>query len=93
MNQHAAALAYGIGEKKGETDSGEEKQILVFDLGGGTFDVTVLKINDGIEQNLEILSAKGEKFLGGEDFKNKLVEYFLDRFYKNMKILIKYKKR
>ena len=79
----AAALAYGIGEKKSETD-GEEKKILVFDLGGGTFDVTILKINDGKEQNFEILSTKGDKFLGGEDFDNKLVEYFLDKFCKNM---------
>jgi L1 cell adhesion molecule like protein len=80
----AAALAYGIGEKKNETDSGEEKKILVFDLGGGTFDVTILKINDGKEQNFEILSTKGDKFLGGEDFDNKLVDYFLDKFCKNM---------
>ncbi len=81
----AAALAYGIGEKKNETDSGEEKKILVFDLGGGTFDVTILKINYGKEQNFEILSTKGDKFLGGEDFDNKLVEHFLEKFCKNMK--------
>jgi len=81
----AAALAYGIGEKKSETQSGEEKKILVFDLGGGTFDVTILKINDGEEQNFEILSTKGDKFLGGEDFDNKLVDFFLDKFCKNMK--------
>ena len=81
----AAALAYGIGEKKDETDTGEEKKILVFDLGGGTFDVTILKINEGKEQNFEILSTKGDKFLGGEDFDNKLVEYFVDKFCKNMK--------
>jgi len=81
----AAALAYGIGEKKNETKSDEEKKILVFDLGGGTFDVTILRINVGKEQNFEILSTNGNKFLGGEDFDNILVDYFLEKFCKNMK--------
>ena len=75
----AAALAYGLGDSNNETKKGEGK-ILVFDLGGGTFDVTILKINDSGEQNFDILSTKGDKFLGGEDFDNKLVEYVLDQF-------------
>ena len=79
----AAALAYGLGQS--ETDNNEEKNILVFDLGGGTFDVTILKINKGKEQIFEILSTKGDKFLGGEDFDNKLVDYFLDKFCQKMK--------
>ena len=76
----AAALAYGLGEKSEKNENEKEKKILVFDLGGGTFDVTILKINKGGEQNFEIMSTKGDKFLGGEDFDNKLVEYFLDHF-------------
>ena len=74
----AAALAYGLQEK----DNGGK--ILVFDLGGGTFDVTILEIaknkNDKEEQIFEVLSTSGDKFLGGEDFDNKLVEYVLDKF-------------
>ena len=75
----AAALAYGL------QDQGKELKgkTLVFDLGGGTFDVTILNINKNIqnsEQSFEILSTNGDKFLGGEDFDNKLVEYILDKF-------------
>ena len=76
----AAALAYGLGK----TDNERGKKILVFDLGGGTFDVTILNISKSQEKNFEILSTKGNKFLGGEDFDNKLVEQFLDNFCKNM---------
>ena len=72
----AAALAYGLGENNDQDD----KNILVFDLGGGTFDVTILRINRSEETNFEILSTNGDKFLGGEDFDNKLVEYVLDDF-------------
>ena len=75
----AAALAYGLQEKNDENN----RKILVFDLGGGTFDVTILNINkdkNNIEQSFEILSTNGDQFLGGEDFDNKLVEYFLDKF-------------
>ena len=78
----AAALAYGLGQS--ETENKEEKNILVFDLGGGTFDVTILKINKGNEQIFDILSTKGDKFLGGEDFDNKLVDYVLDKFCQKM---------
>ena len=75
----AAALAYGL-QDKGKELSGKT---LVFDLGGGTFDVTILNINknkQNSEQFFEILSTNGDKFLGGEDFDNKLVEYTLDKF-------------
>ena len=75
----AAALAYGLGENSDKIDN---KNILVFDLGGGTFDVTILRINKSENTNFEILSTNGDKFLGGEDFDNKLVEYVLDNFCK-----------
>ena len=80
----AAALAYGLGKTDNEAGKNKEKKILVFDLGGGTFDVTILNISKSEEQNFEILSTKGDKFLGGEDFDNKLVEHFLDNFCKKM---------
>ena len=80
----AAALAYGL-EKNENSNPGKEKKILVFDLGGGTFDVTILKIIKGGEQQFEIMSTKGDKFLGGEDFDNRLVEDVLDKFCKKMK--------
>jgi len=69
----AAALAYGL-EKK---DSG--KVIAVYDLGGGTFDVSILEIGDGV---FEVLSTNGDTFLGGEDFDNRLVDYICDEFQK-----------
>lgn len=62
----AAALAYGL-DKKGE------KNILVFDLGGGTFDVTLLTIDNGV---FEVLATNGDTHLGGEDFDQRLIEYF-----------------
>ena len=80
----AAALAYGLGKTDNKKGKNNNKKILVFDLGGGTFDVTILSINQTGEQNFEILSTKGNKFLGGEDFDNKLVEHFLNNFCKNM---------
>jgi len=69
----AAALAYGL-EKK---DTG--KVIAVYDLGGGTFDVSILEIGDGV---FEVLSTNGDTFLGGEDFDNRLVDYICDEFQK-----------
>ena len=78
----AAALAYGL-QNKENTSNGK---ILVFDLGGGTFDVTILKINKSKEENFEVISTKGNKFLGGEDFDNKLVDFFLDKFCKKFQI-------
>ena len=67
----AAALAYGL-----DKDT-TEQTILVFDLGGGTFDVSVLEIGDGV---FEVKSTNGDTFLGGEDFDSKLVEWLADKF-------------
>jgi molecular chaperone DnaK len=68
----AAALAYGLDKKGSGT-------IAVYDLGGGTFDVSVLEIGDGV---FEVKSTNGDTFLGGEDFDMRLVEYFADEFRK-----------
>jgi hypothetical protein len=68
----AAALAYGL-EKK------ESKTIAVYDLGGGTFDVTILEIDDGL---FEVKSTNGDTFLGGEDFDMRIVTYLADEFKK-----------
>lgn len=68
----AAALAYGIDKKSDE-------KIVVFDLGGGTFDVSVLELGDGV---LEVKATNGDTHLGGEDFDNKIVDYILDNFQK-----------
>jgi molecular chaperone DnaK len=66
----AAALAYGLDKNDGKT-------IAVYDLGGGTFDVSVLEIGDGV---FEVKSTNGDTFLGGEDFDAKIVEYLADKF-------------
>ena len=66
----AAALAYGLDKQDGKT-------IAVYDLGGGTFDVSILEIGDGV---LEVKSTNGDTFLGGEDFDTKLVEWLADKF-------------
>ena len=66
----AAALAYGLDTKK-------EEKIVVFDLGGGTFDVSVLELGDGV---FEVRSTHGDTHLGGEDFDNRIVNHFLDVF-------------
>jgi molecular chaperone DnaK len=68
----AAALAYGLDKKHAGT-------IAVYDLGGGTFDVSILEIGDGV---FEVKSTNGDTFLGGEDFDNRLVEYFAAEFKK-----------
>ena len=68
----AAALAYGLDKQDGHT-------IAVYDLGGGTFDVSVLEIGDGV---FEVKSTNGDTFLGGEDFDMRLVEHFADEFKK-----------
>ena len=68
----AAALAYGLESKKDE-------QIAVFDLGGGTFDVSILELGDGV---FEVKSTNGDTHLGGEDFDNLIVNYLLDEFKK-----------
>ncbi len=68
----AAALAYGLDKK-------ESKTIAVYDLGGGTFDVTILEIDDGL---FEVKSTNGDTFLGGEDFDMRIVNYLADQFKK-----------
>merc|ERR1711879_850586 len=67
-------IAYGL-EKKNQ--SSEEKNILIFDLGGGTFDVSILTIEDGI---FEVKSTAGDTHLGGEDFDNRMVNHFVQEF-------------
>ncbi len=66
----AASLAYGLDRKSNET-------ILVFDLGGGTFDVSVLEVGDGV---FEVLATSGDTHLGGDDFDKKIVDYLADQF-------------
>jgi len=66
----AAALAYGLESKK-------EEKIAVFDLGGGTFDISILELGDGV---FEVKSTNGDTHLGGEDFDNRIVNHFLDVF-------------
>ena len=75
----AAALAYGLENKKDE-------QIAVFDLGGGTFDVSILELGDGV---FEVKSTNGDTHLGGEDFDNIIVNYLLDEFKKESGIDIR----
>lgn len=66
----AAALAYGFGKQKSE-------KVAVYDLGGGTFDITILEINDGV---FEVLSTSGNTFLGGEDFDQRIINWLVDCF-------------
>jgi molecular chaperone DnaK len=68
----AASLAYGLDKKSNET-------ILVFDLGGGTFDVSILEVGDGV---FEVLSTSGDTHLGGDDFDKKIVDYLAEEFRK-----------
>jgi len=75
----AAALAYGLDSKK-------EEKIAVFDLGGGTFDVSILELGDGV---FEVKSTNGDTHLGGEDFDNRIVNHFLDEFKKESGIDLK----
>ncbi len=72
INEPAAALAYGL-------EGGKDEKIAVFDLGGGTFDVSILELGDGV---FEVRSTNGDTHLGGEDFDNKIVNHFLDVFKK-----------
>jgi len=69
----AAALAYGL-------DNEKEQKIMVYDLGGGTFDVSIIEIGDGV---IEVLSTAGNNRLGGDDFDDKITEYMLAEFKKN----------
>ncbi|KAF7320908.1 hypothetical protein HMN09_00177500 [Mycena chlorophos] len=69
----AAAIAYGLNKKGGES------QIIVYDLGGGTFDVSLLSIDDGV---FEVLATAGDTHLGGEDFDNRVMEYLIKQYKK-----------
>ncbi|RNA17413.1 78 kDa glucose-regulated [Brachionus plicatilis] len=73
MTPTAAAIAYGLDKKEGE------KNILVFDLGGGTFDVSLLTIDNGV---FEVVATNGDTHLGGEDFDNRVMEHFIKLFKK-----------
>eukprot|EP01134_Creolimax_fragrantissima_P005615 CFRG5615T1 len=75
----AAAIAYGLDKK---ADKMGEKNILIFDLGGGTFDVSVLNIDEGV---FEVKSTAGDTHLGGEDFDNRLVDHFVKEFLRKHK--------
>ena len=68
----AAALAYGL-------DNEKEQKIMVYDLGGGTFDVSIIEIGDGV---IEVLATAGDNHLGGDDFDNKVTQWMLDEFKK-----------
>ena len=69
----AASLAYGLDKKKDE-------KIAVFDLGGGTFDVSILEVGDGV---FEVKSTNGDTFLGGDDFDQRIIDYLADEFKKD----------
>ncbi len=75
----SAALAYGLDKK-------ESENIAVYDLGGGTFDVTILETGDGV---VEVLSTGGDAFLGGDDFDNRIIDYIADEFKKDNGIDLK----
>lgn len=75
----AAALAYGL-------DKGKEEKIAVFDLGGGTFDISIMQLGDGV---FEVLSTNGDTHLGGEDFDLRIVNHFVDEFKKESGIDVK----
>ena len=80
----AAALAYGMDKKKGD------QTIAVYDLGGGTFDVSIIEIADvDGEHQFEVLATNGDTFLGGEDFDLRLIEYLADEFKKDQGINLK----
>ena len=81
----AAAIAYGL-----DANAKEEQTVLIFDLGGGTFDVSLLTIDDGI---FEVMATAGNTHLGGEDFDNRMVEYFVEEIKKKQRIDIKKNKR
>jgi molecular chaperone DnaK len=80
----AAALAYGLDKKRGDS------KIAVYDLGGGTFDISIIEIAevDG-EHQFEVLATNGDTFLGGEDFDNRLIDYLISEFRKDQGIDLK----
>ena len=69
----AAALAYGL-------DKDKSGKVMIYDLGGGTFDVSILEISDGV---FEVLATNGDTHLGGDDWDNKIMEYLVDEFKKS----------
>ena len=69
----AAALAYGL-------DNEKEQKIMVYDLGGGTFDVSIIEIGDGV---IEVLATSGDNKLGGDDFDQRITDYMLSEFKTN----------
>lgn len=71
----AAALAYGLDKKDDKT----ERQIIVYDLGGGTFDVSILTVDEGV---FEVQATAGDTHLGGEDFDNRVIDYFTKQYNK-----------
>jgi len=79
----AAALAYGVDKSKNNS-SDSEQNVVVYDLGGGTFDVSIIELStlDG-EKQFEVLATNGDTFLGGEDFDNTLINYLVDEFKKD----------
>lgn len=81
----AAAIAYGL-----DKGAKGERNVLIFDLGGGTFDVSLLSIDEGV---FEVKSTSGDTHLGGEDFDNKLVEYCVGEFLKKSGIDIRKNKK
>ncbi|XP_026871464.2 heat shock 70 kDa protein [Electrophorus electricus] len=81
----AAAIAYGLDKSKGR-----ERNVLIFDLGGGTFDVSILTIEDGI---FEVKATAGDTHLGGEDFDNRMVSHFVEEFKRKYKKDISQNKR
>ena len=83
----AAAIAYGLDKKKSQN---KESNVLIFDLGGGTFDVSILSIDDGI---FEVNATAGDTHLGGEDFDNRLVDHFMKEFQRKHKKDISHNKR
>ena len=72
----SAALAYGL-------DNGQPQKIMVYDLGGGTFDVSLIEIGEGL---IEVLATAGDNHLGGDDFDQKLTDYIVEEFRKKEKI-------
>ena len=77
INEPNRCRAYGMDNK-----TENERNILIFDLGGGTFDVSLLSADDGI---FEVKATAGDTHLGGEDFDNRLVSHFIEEFKKNIK--------
>jgi len=81
----AAALAYGL-EKSNTIEPGQKNNVLIFDLGGGTFDVSILSISGGDEKVFEVQATGGDTHLGGEDFDNAMMAFLSDEFKRKHKM-------